>query len=48
MDIGEEYNLVVLLFTPECALDCVDCGIEDWDTDCDLVKNPDPYLECLP
>ncbi len=50
MDIGEEYNLVVLLFTPECgALGCVDCGIEDWDVlDCDLVKNPDPYLECLP
>ncbi len=46
MDAGLEYNLLVLLFTPECgALGCVDCGIEDWEIlDCDLVKDIAPTL----
>ncbi|PNE19823.1 hypothetical protein V511_12460 [Mesotoga sp. Brook.08.YT.4.2.5.1] len=50
MDAGTEYNLLVLLFTPECgALGCVSCGIEDWALlDCDLVEDTDPSIECLP
>ncbi len=50
MDAGTEYNLLVLLFTPECgALGCVSCGIEDWTLlDCDLVEDTVPSIECLP
>ncbi|KUK78940.1 MAG: Uncharacterized protein XD94_1570, partial [Mesotoga prima] len=50
MDADTEYNLLVLLFTPECgALGCVSCGIEDWTLlDCDLVEDTVPSIECLP
>ena len=46
MDAGTEYNLLVLLFTPECgALGCVSCGIEAYKLiDCDFVEDTDPSI----
>jgi len=50
MVVGKTYNLLVLLFTPECgALGCVDCGIEAWELlNCDLEKDLEPGITCLP